>query len=96
MSAVAEVDVVFLYVEVRKFRPSSGLGLYVLTMTIILLGIGVGAVRGYRALNRLRSLPDAGEKIVRTFSTLMTAMAGVGCIAIIVSVTYLTELLSQK
>lgn len=94
--SMAEADVIFVYVRELRFHPSFGFGLYVFTVTIILLVFGIGVSQGYRAIRRLQSLPNVGNKISWKICTVITAMAGAGGIAVIVSVTQMVELLSQK
>jgi hypothetical protein len=96
LSAVTEADIIFVYILERRLQPSFRFGLYVFTVTIIVLTLGIGAVRGYRVLNRLRSTPEVGNKIVGTLWNIIIGMAGAGCLAIIVSVTFLIGLLSRK
>ncbi len=94
--SMAEADVMFVYVKVLRFHRSFGFEIYLLTATIILFTFGTGVCQCYGVTNRLRSLPNVGDKVAWKICTAITAMAIAGGIAVMVGVTYMVELLSRK
>jgi len=101
VSAVTLVDIIVLFIEARRFRPSLGLNLCALTFTIVVLALGSGVIQGYRAVRQAISTLEAGDRnaalnLVSRQFFLISAMAGCGCGAIIVSVSFLIELLRPR
>jgi hypothetical protein len=98
---LTETVVIVFFLGARRFHPSQGLSLCVMTFTIVVFGLAVGCVQGYRALGRLRSTLDAGDKstaliLVSRQFFLLTAMAQAGGLTIIASVAFLIWLLRPK
>jgi hypothetical protein len=101
VSVITLVDIIVFFFEARRFHPSLGLNLCALTFAIVVFGLGAGAIQGYRVIGQARSGLEAGDRnaaltLVSRQFLLMIAMAGLGCIAIIVSLSFLTELLIRK
>jgi hypothetical protein len=101
VSVIAVVDILVFFFEARRVHPSSGFGLFVTTLTIVVFALGAGAVQGYRVVRQARSRLKAGDRsallvLVSRQFLLIIAMAGVGCVTIIVSLSFLTERLIWK
>jgi hypothetical protein len=101
VSIITLVDIIVFFFEARRFHPSLGLNLCALTFTIVVFGLGAGAIQGYRVIRQARSRLEAGDRnaaltLVSRQFFLVGAMAGLGCGAIIVSINFLIELLRTR
>lgn len=95
--AITEADIVVLFLWSPRPR-APGLSLVLVTLSICVLALAIGAFRGYRVVDRLQSSLRVEGKEATLFSTLrlyLFAMAMVGSLAIIVSLALVTDLLAR-
>jgi len=101
VSIITLVDIVIFFVGARRLPSLPNINLWVLTFTVIVFALGAGVIQGYRAVGQARSALDTGDSnvaltlVLRQFLLIIT-MAGLGCVAIIVSIVFLIELLTRR
>lgn len=101
VSIITLVDIIVFYIVTRRFDPSLGLSLAVATLSIVVFALGAGAIQGYRAVRQAQSILEAGDShaelaVVSRQFFLIVAMSGLGCVAIIVSINFMIELLHTR
>jgi len=101
VSVITLVDIIIFFVGARRLHSSVDVNLCVLTFTVIVFALGAGAIQGHRAVSQARSTLDIGDSnaaltmVSRQFF-IIVVMAGAGCLAIIVSIVFLIELLTRR